>query len=165
MKTSKIDIPGVKINGAMSNGYYSVLTPEAIEFVASLHRSFNKKRKQLLQAREVRQKAIDAGELPDFLGSTKKIRDGNWQVASIPADLQDRRTEITGPVDRKMVINALNSGAKVFMADFEDANSTTWENCIEGQVNLKDAILREIDFTAPNGKLYALKKEIATLVV
>ncbi|WP_416866935.1 MAG: malate synthase A [Imperialibacter sp.] len=165
MKTSKIDIPGVKINGAVLKGYEAILTPEAIEFVVALHRSFNKKRKQLLQAREVRQKAIDAGELPDFLGSTKKIRDGNWQVASIPADLQDRRTEITGPVDRKMVINALNSGARVFMADFEDANSPTWENCIDGQVNLKDANLREIDFTAPNGKLYALKEEIATLVV
>ena len=95
MKTSKIDIPGVKINGAVSKGYEAILTPEAIEFVVALHRSFNKKRKQLLQAREVRQKAIAAGELPDFLGSTKKIRDGNWQVAPIPADLQDRRTEMS----------------------------------------------------------------------
>ncbi len=165
METSRIDIPGVKVNGTMLNGYDSILTPEAIEFVVLLHRKFNKRRIQLLKDREARQKAIDAGQLPDFLLDTKEIRDGNWQVAPIPADLQDRRTEITGPVDRKMVINALNSGAKVFMADFEDANSPTWENCIEGQVNLKDAILREIDFTAPNGKLYALKAEVATLVV
>ena len=149
----------------MLNGYDSILTPEAIEFVVSLHHKFNKRRIQLLKDREARQKAIDGGQLPDFLAETKATRDGNWQVAPIPADLQDRRTEITGPVDRKMVINALNSGAKVFMADFEDANSPTWENCIEGQVNLKDAILREIDFTAPNGKHYALKEEVATIVV
>jgi malate synthase len=146
-------------------GSETILTSEALHFVSQVVKEFSERRDTLLQKRVERQKELDAGKLPDFLASTESIRQGDWKVASIPKDLQDRRTEITGPVDRKMVINALNSGAKVFMADFEDASSPTWENMIEGQINLRDAIQRKIDFTAPNGKQYALKEKIATLMV
>jgi malate synthase len=141
-----------------------VLSPEALEFVAGLHRRFNPRREELLRAREERQERITAGELPDFLPETREIREGDWQVAPVPRDLQDRRVEITGPVDRKMVINALNSGARCFMADFEDANSPTWENCVEGQVNLIDAIDRSIELVTPE-KEYRLNKETAVLIV
>lgn len=148
-----------------TDAYQEVLTPEAIAFLAHLHKKFNSTRKSLLEKRKQRALAIAQGELPDFLEETQDIRNGNWQVASIPQDLQDRRVEITGSVDKKMVINALNSGAKVFMADFEDANSPTWDNCLQGQINLRDAILRKIDFVAENGKEYKLKEKVAVLKV
>ncbi|HHC07985.1 MAG TPA: malate synthase A, partial [Actinobacteria bacterium] len=130
-----------------------------------LHRTFEPLRRRLLAERVERQRRIDAGEDPDFLAETKTIRQADWRVAPPPADLRDRRTEITGPTDRKMIINALNSGAKVFMADFEDSNSPTWRNMVGGQVNLVDAVRRTIEFTSPDGKEYRLGEELATLVV
>ncbi len=133
--------------------------------MASLGAEFEARRQELLARRRVRQAEIDAGQLPDFLAETAEIRAQEWTVAPIPADLQDRRVEITGPVDRKMIINALNSGANVFMADFEDANSPTWQNNIDGQINLRDAINRTIDFTSPEGKAYKLNEKTATLLV
>ena len=143
-----------------------ILTPDALAFVAELHRRFNGRRLELLGARAERQKAFDAGVTPDFLNETKAIRDGDWRVAPVPADLLDRRVEITGPVDRKMIVNALNSGAKVFMADFEDASSPVFANMIEGQANLKDLWAGTIDFTDERtGKRYAVKKERAALMV
>jgi malate synthase len=161
-----LTVKGVEINAALNDAYREILTPEALEFVAALQRKFNATRKELLVKREVRQKEIDGGKLPDFLPETKEIREGDWKCAPQPADLQDRRVEITGPVDRKMVINALNSGAKMFMADFEDSNSPKWENNIEGQINLRDANLRTISYTNPaNGKEYKLNAEVATLLV
>jgi malate synthase len=141
-----------------------VLSPEALEFVAGLHRRFNPRREELLRAREERQERVTAGELPDFLPDTREIREGDWEVAPVPRDLQDRRVEITGPVDRKMVINALNSGARCFMADFEDANSPTWENCVEGQANLIDAIDGSIELITPE-KEYRLNDQTAVLIV
>lgn len=151
--------------GEIKPQYEQILTPEAIDFVLNLHQRFNWRREDLLRERQERQHRIDAGEMPTFLNATKHIRESDWQVNPIPADLQNRRVEITGPVDRRMIINALNSGAKVFMADFEDANSPTWDNCIEGQLNLRAAIRREIDFEAENGKKYVLKDEVAVLKV
>jgi malate synthase len=145
--------------------YQDILTPEASVFLEHLHQKFNNKRKELLQKRQEKAKAILSGKLPDFLPETASIRQSEWQVAPIPADLQDRRVEITGPVDKKMLINALNSGAKVFMADFEDANSPTWDNCLQGQINLRDAILKKIDFVGENGKEYKLKEKTAVLKV
>ncbi len=142
-----------------------VLTPEAREFLNSLARNFEKRRQELLARREVRQKQIDAGQLPDFLPETAQIRESEWTVAPIPKDLLDRRVEITGPVDRKMIINALNSGANVFMADFEDSNSPTWQNNLEGQANLRDAVNGTISFVSPEGKEYALNPKVATLLV
>src|SRR4029434_7437160 len=143
-----------------------ILSPEARAFVEKLAREFEPTRTRLLVKRVERQKEIDAGGLPEFLTATQSIReDKSWRVASIPADLQDRRTEITGPVDRKMVINALNSGAKVFMADFEDATSPTWKNLIEGQINLRDAVRRTVSFASPEGKQYKLNDKTATLMV
>ena len=142
-----------------------VLTKDALAFVARLQREFGGRRQELLKLRDERQTRIDAGELPNFLVTTSTVRDSDWQVAKAPKDLQDRRVEITGPTDRKMLINALNSGARVFMADFEDANSPTWSNLVEGQVNLTDAIERRIDFTSPEGKEYRLNEKIATLLV
>ena len=156
---------GVEIRGSISPEFAEILTPEAVAFVAKLSREFDATRVSLLKRREERQVAIQAGTKPDFLPETAHVREGDWTVAPIRDDLQDRRVEITGPVDRKMVINALNSGAKVFMADFEDANSPTWENAIEGQINLRDAINRTIDYTSPEGKDYALKDTIATLII
>jgi malate synthase len=148
-----------------TDAYQEVLTPEAIAFITHLHKKFDTTRKKLLEQRKQKALSIAQGNLPDFLNETQDIRNGNWQVAPIPSDLQDRRVEITGPVDKKMVINALNSGAKVFMADFEDANSPTWDNCLQGQINLRDAILRKIDFVAENGKEYQLKDKVAVLKV
>ncbi len=143
-----------------------ILTPEALAFVAELHRRFNPRRLELLEARATRQKAFDAGVTPDFLAETKAIRDGDWKVAAVPADLIDRRVEITGPVDRKMIVNALNSGAKVFMADFEDASSPVFANMIEGQANLKELWAGTIGFTDERtGKHYELKSERAALMV
>ncbi len=156
---------GVEIVGPVSPQVEEVLTPEALAFVAELHRAFNPRRQELLAARKERQAAIDAGMTPGFPTETADIREGEWQVAPAPADLNDRRVEITGPTERKMMINALNSGAKVFMADFEDALSPTWENVIAGQINCSDAIRRTIEFQNPDGRVYTLNEEIATLLV
>ena len=159
-------IEGVQIKGNYLPEFAEILSEEAVLFVRELHQHFNGKRKELLAKREVRQKEIDKGILPDFLPETAEIRDSAWTVAPLPADLQDRRVEITGPVERKMIINALNSGAKVFMADFEDSNSPTWENTIQGQINLKEAIEGTISFyNSANGKYYQLKEKTATLMV
>ena len=165
MSQLNFKLPGVEINGPIEPGFENILTPEALKFIASLHRMFNATRKQLLADRVLRQQAINNGEMPDFPLETAAVRSGDWMVAPVPDDLQDRRTEITGPVDRKMVINALNCGAKVFMADLEDASSPTWHNCVDGQINLYDAVRRQIDFTASNGKEYKLKDETAVLLV
>jgi malate synthase len=154
---------GMVITGPMTPGYEQILTPEAVAFVGKLNRAFNSRRLALLERRAERQRDFDAGKLPDFLPETAGVRDGDWRIAPIPDDLQDRRVEITGPVDRKMVINALNSGAKVFMADFEDANTPTWANLIEGQINLRDAIRRVISFASPDGKEYRLNEQVAVL--
>jgi malate synthase len=156
---------GIDVRGPMEPGFAEVLSPPALEFLAALHREFNDRRIDLLGKRGERQMTFDKGDLPDFLPETREVREGDWQVWTAPADLQDRRVEITGPTDRKMVINALNSGAKVFMADFEDANSPTWRNMIEGQINLTDAIERRIEFRNPDGRVYRLNEEVATLVV
>ena len=142
-----------------------ILTPAALQFLWELHRTFEPRRRELLERRIRRQEAIDAGQLPDFLPETESIRKGSWTVAPIPADLQDRRVEITGPVDRKMIINALNSGANVFMADFEDSNSPTWLNNLWGQVNVRDAIRGAISFVSPEGKSYQLGPKPAVLFI
>ncbi|GEM47057.1 malate synthase A [Deinococcus cellulosilyticus] len=142
----------------------SILTPEALEFIFHLERRFGSDRKELLAVRAVRQREIEGGKHPTFLSETRFIREKDWQIAPLPQDLLDRRVEITGPVDRKMIINALNSGAKVFMADFEDASSPTWENCIQGQINLRDAVRRTITFEG-GGKTYRLNETPATLKV
>lgn len=158
--------PGIEITGTITPAFAEILTPQAVEFVAKLHRTFEARRQELLQRRRERQEAFDAGQMPDFLAETADIRrDPTWTVAPAPADLQDRRVEITGPTERNMVVNALNSGAKVYMADFEDANAPTWENLIQGQINLRDANRRAIDFVSPEGKVYKLNETIATLMV
>ena len=142
---TKIVLPaGMEITGALKPEYGRVLTPEALAFAAKLLRQFGPRRLELLAARGERQKDFDAGKMPDFLPATKSVRDADWKVADQPRDILDRRVEITGPTDRKMVINALNSGASTFMADFEDANCPTWENMVEGQANLMDAVRRTI---------------------
>ncbi len=164
--TTSTNIQGLEITAPINSEYAQILTPGALEFVVKLQRTFNKRRLELLTLREERQKQIDLGKLPDFLPETKEIRESDWVAAPIPADLQDRRVEITGPVDRKMIINALNSGAKVFMADFEDSNSPTWTNNMEGHINLRDAIKRSISFVNPdNGKSYQLNEKTAVLLV
>ncbi len=152
---------GVELRGDPDSG---ILSGDALEFVADLQRAFGGRREELLEARAARQQRLLDGELPGFLGATREIRDGEWQVAEAPPDLLDRRVEITGPTDRKMVINALNSGARVFMADFEDANSPTWSNLVEGQQNLIDANERTISLEA-GGKSYRLNDDVATLLV
>src|SRR5438105_12008250 len=156
---------GIEIRGEIASGFDQILTPEALALVAKLQRELGSRRVECLRRREERQVRLDAGESLDFLSATKHIRDGDWTCASIPADLRDRRVEITGPTDRKMVINALNSGAKMFMADFEDANSPTWQNMIEGQISLRDAIRRTISFRSPEGKGYTLNEQTAVLLV
>ncbi|HZB35943.1 MAG TPA: malate synthase A [Gaiellaceae bacterium] len=153
-----------EVRGPIEGRAAEILTPEALAFVASLQREFRAERRRLLDARVARQAELDAGTLPDFLPETQGVRESEWQVAPAPADLQDRRVEITGPVDRKMVINALNSGARVFMADFEDANSPTWQNNVDGHVNLIDAVERKIELES-KGKRYELKDDPAVLVV
>jgi malate synthase len=156
----------IKINEALKSGFNEILTPEAIAFVAKLHRAFNGRRKDVLDARQERQCEIDNGKFPDFLAETVHVRESEWTVAPLPEDLLDRRVEITGPVDRKMVINALNSGAKMFMADFEDSNCPSWENNLSGQINLRDANRRTITFeNQAIGKKYALNYKVATLLV
>jgi malate synthase len=160
-------VPGVAVRGRMGPRYGEILGRDALAFLAELHRRFDGKRRELLAARAERQKRFDAGELPEFPPDTRHIRDDDsWRVASIPADLQDRRVEITGPVDRKMIINALNSGATHYMADFEDANSPTWANNLEGQINLKDLWTGKIAFTDPQTKKrYAIGPNPAVLIV
>ena len=161
----RLNLPdGMTISGPIQEGYAEILTPDALAFVAELHRTFEARRAELMRAREARQTRLDAGEKPDFLPETKEIREGDWQISPLPADLQDRRVEITGPVDRKMIINALNSGARVFMADFEDASSPTWANVVEGQLNLRDAVRRTITLEQ-NGKSYKLNDQTAVLLV
>jgi malate synthase len=142
-----------------------ILNPEATRFLTQLARRFESRRRELLERRQIRQREIDGGSLPGFLAETAPIREAEWKVAPIPKDLLDRRVEITGPVDRKMIINALNSGANVFMADFEDSNSPTWMNNLEGQANLRDAIDGTISFVSPEGKRYQLNERVATLLV
>ncbi|WP_420391818.1 malate synthase A [Acuticoccus sp.] len=156
---------GVEITGEMKPRYDKVLTDDALAFLAGLHRAFQQRRAELLAARRARQAEFDAGALPDFDPETASIREGDWTVAPIPADLQDRRVEITGPVDRKMIVNALNCGAKVFMADFEDASSPTWANLMDGQVNLMDRWAGAIDFTDERGRDYKLSDTPAVLLV
>jgi malate synthase len=153
------------VRGPKVAGLDAVLTPQAVDLLVDLHRRFDGTRQQLLAARRARQKRFDAGELPDFRADTRAIREGDWKVAAVPAALQDRRVEITGPVDRKMIINALNSEAKVFMADFEDSSSPTWANMIEGQANLRDAVAGDIAFSAENGKHYALREDASTVLI
>jgi malate synthase len=156
---------GIEIRGPITPAYAVILTPEAMQFVATLMRQFSGRREELLQRRVERQAEISAGHMPDFLPETAHIRAEDWTIAPVPADLQDRRVEITGPAERKMIINALNSGAKVFMADFEDSLSPSWQNIVEGQLNLRDAVNRTISFTSPEGKQYALQEQTATLLV
>ncbi|MDQ2943260.1 MAG: malate synthase A [Candidatus Dormibacteraeota bacterium] len=155
----------VALKGPSEGRAAEVLTPEALAFVGRLQREFGGRRLELLRLRDERQDRLDAGEMPQFLSDTGSVRESEWKVAKAPKDLEDRRVEITGPTDRKMLINALNSGARVFMADFEDANSPTWANLVEGQINLIDAIERRIDFTSPEGKEYRLNDKVATLLV
>ncbi len=158
--------PRVEITGERVERSAEVLTPLALQLLASLHRRFNPRRLELLQARTQRQRRLDAGELPGFLPETAAVRAADWRIAPVPADLVDRRVEITGPVERKMIINALNAPVKAFMADFEDSLAPTWENVIRGQVNLADAIRRTISYADPaTGKLYRLGERTATLIV
>ncbi len=147
------------------SGCDDILSAGALDFLAALAHRFEPRRRELLERRRLRQAELDAGRLPDFLPDTRSIREDAWTVAPIPPDLRDRRVEITGPVDRKMMINALNSGANVFMADFEDANAPTWENNVVGQRNLKDAVAGTISYASPEGKRYALAAKTATLFV
>lgn len=145
--------------------FEEIFSPDLVEFLVELHRNFNTKRLDLLEERKETQLDFDRKHLPKFLPQTEEIRNGNWRCAPLPKDLLDRRVEITGPVDRKMIINALNSGASTFMADFEDSNSPTWKNCMEGQINLSDAINRKIDFTNEQGKSYKLNEKTAVLLI
>lgn len=166
IKDTDILPEGISIQNELWNDYKEILTPEAMRFVIQLHRKFNARRKELLAKRIERQKEIDNGKLPNFLPETAQIRLMDWKADPVPQDIQDRRVEITGPVERKMIINALNSGAKVFMADFEDSNAPTWDNVMQGQINLRDALNRAISYTNPeNGKKYALNEETAVLFV
>ncbi|HET6555412.1 MAG TPA: malate synthase A [Dyella sp.] len=161
----RIAPPPAQVDAATRPEHAAILTPDALAFLAGLHRQFDDRRQALLAAREARQARIDAGELPDFRADTLAIREGQWIVAPIPAALRDRRVEITGPVERKMIINALNSGAKVFMADFEDSSAPTFTNQIDGQINLRDAVNGSIEYTSPEGKHYRVNDNPAVLVV
>ncbi|HLZ62856.1 MAG TPA: malate synthase A [Ktedonosporobacter sp.] len=163
--TGPLYADGIEVTGTITPKFAEILTPEAMSFVSTLSRAFEERRAFLLQRRAQRQLDLNAGKLPDFLPETAHIRSADWTISPVPADLQDRRVEITGPVDRKMVINALNSGAKVFMADFEDAHSPTWEATIQGQRNVRDAIKRTITYTSPEGKEYHLNEKTAVLLV
>jgi malate synthase len=150
LKTGRIEI-----QGPVTEAHSQILTPAALAFLAALARRFESRRRELLAARKARHEQICQGVLPDFLPETAEIREGEWTVGPIPDDLSDRRVEITGPVDRKMIINALNSDASVFMADSEDSNSPTWQNNVDGQVNLRDAVSGTIEFVSTEGKHYA----------
>ena len=158
-------MPALQLTKSLIGEQNEILSPEAQAFLLELHKKFNSRRLELLAARRVRNAELQAGKLPDFLESTREIRESKWRVAPIPPALQDRRVEITGPVDRKMIINALNCGASVFMADFEDANSPTWHNAVDGQINVRDAVRRTISFQNPDGKQYKLNEKIATLLI
>ncbi|MCW5571846.1 MAG: malate synthase A [Steroidobacteraceae bacterium] len=162
---TKADAGALEITARVSPAQGEILTPEALAFIAALSARFAPQVAAVLAAREARQRRLDAGELPDFLPETRAIREGDWRAAPIPADLLDRRVEITGPTERKMVINALNSGARVFMADCEDSLSPGWDNVVDGQINLRDAVRRTIEFTSPEGKHYRLNPQIAVLLV
>ena len=165
-QTTEISTPdGVEVVGAIQDGFDAILTKDALAFVAGLHREFNARRQELLGRRMVRQAEFDQGALPDFLSDTEEVRFGSWQVAPTPEDLQQRWAEITGPVDRKMMIGALNSGADAFMADFEDSLSPTWDNVVNGQINARDAVRREITFENPDGSVRTLNEQIATLLI
>jgi malate synthase len=157
--------PGIEITAQVTPEFAQILTPDAVAFVARLQRAFGARRTDLLARRVARQVQFDAGELPGFLAETKEIRDDDWTCDPVPAGIEDRRVEITGPVDRKMIINALNCGANVYMADFEDANTPLWTNNVQGQLNLRDAIRRRIDYVSPEGKAYRLNERTATLFV
>jgi len=156
---------GIEIRGPAVGVAAEILTPAALQFLAALARRFEDRRRDLLERRVARQREIQQGRSPEFLAETRSLREQDWKVAPIPNDLLDRRVEITGPVDRKMIINALNSGANVYMADFEDSNSPTWQNNIEGQFNLRDTVNGTITYTSPEGKSYRLKEKLATLLV
>jgi len=157
---------GVELHAPLTPDHARILTFEALEFVARLQRSFRSRRAELLLLRKERQEGFDAGERPDFLESTADVRGGDWRIATVPDDLRDRRVEITGPVERKMIVNALNSGACVFMADFEDSLAPTWDKVLGGQVHLASAVRRTLDFVDPDSeKRYTLHRNTATLVV
>ncbi|WP_298484736.1 malate synthase A [uncultured Maribacter sp.] len=165
-KNTSTMLAKMQFSSSVQNYYPEILTDDAILFLTALQERFNEKRVDLLEKRELQQSFFDKGNFPEFPVETMEIRESDWKASDIPADLQDRRVEITGPVDRKMVINALNSGAKTFMADLEDSNAPSWSNCIEGQQNLLDANRRTIDFFDPaKNKFYALNKEIAVLLI
>ena len=149
---SSIDIEGIEVAGSITADFSQILTPEALSFVGALAREFESRRKELLERRMAVQAEIDSGKMPDFLAETREIRESEWKIAPVPADLQDRRVEITGPVDRKMIINALNSGASTYMADFEDSHSPTWSATLHGQINLRDAVNGTIDFESAAGE-------------
>ena len=162
---TSIKLPhGMEINAPISADYAKILTHEALELVAKLSRKFEPRRQELLAARVIRAKELDDGALPDFLPETKSIRESNWTIAPIPKALECRRVEITGPVERKMVINALNSGADSYMTDFEDSNTPNWDNQITGQLNMIEAVRKTISLEQ-NGKTYKLNDKTATLVV
>src|SRR5437763_3180657 len=164
-RMDKASVEGVEVRVPVAEQDESLFTAEALGFLAALHRRFDGGRRDLLRQRARRQEALDRGGTLDFLPETRAVREGSWSIAPVPADLQDRRVEITGPTDRKMMINALNSGASVFMADFEDANTPAWRNVVEGQLNLIRAVRRTLEFRGPEGKEYRLNPETATLVV
>jgi malate synthase len=154
-----------EVTGPMEAGFEEILTPEALTFVADLARRFDGRVEALLERRKELQSRIDEGQMPDFVPETRQVREGDWMIAGIPEDLKDRRVEITGPTDRKMVINALNSGSSVFMADCEDSMTPTWHNVVQGQINLRDAVDGTISFTNPQGKEYKLGEKTAVLIV
>ncbi|HWX23292.1 MAG TPA: malate synthase A [Candidatus Binatia bacterium] len=164
MKT--LELPqGLEVLGPVNDEQAEILSPGALEFFAGLQREFNPRRLQLLRQRQGRQEAIDRGEMPHFLPETRSVREGSWRVLPVPEDLQNRRVEITGPVDRKMVINALNSGANCYLADFEDAHSPTWQATLDGQINVHDAARGTVEYVSPEGKSYRLNQQVATLLV
>jgi malate synthase len=166
MKRDPFTIPGIQVPPEQPNLYDRILTPQALGFVAHLHRKYEPRRRDLMKARAQRQERLDSGkETFHFLPETRSIRESSWTVAPVPSDLRDRRVEITGPVERKMVINALNSGASTFMADFEDSCTPTWDNMIRGQINLRQAVDRTLGFKSPEGKCYQLGEKLATLIV
>src|SRR6266581_749583 len=162
----KLELPkGVESLAPITESQAEILSPDALDFFAKLQREFNPRRLDRLRQRASRQQAIDRGEMPNFLSETKAVRDGQWRVLPVPSDLQNRRVEITGPVDRTMVINALNSGANCYMADLEDAHSPTWEGTLDGQLNLSDAVRGAVEYVSPEGKRYRLNERVATLLV
>src|SRR3989454_12653372 len=156
---------GLEVHAPLGPGFAEILTAEARRFLTTLARACERRRQELLARRVERQRRLDAGERPDFLPETRSVREAAWTVAPIPADLADRRVEITGPVDRKMIIKALNSCAQVYIADFEDSKAPTWRNNLEGQLNLRDAVRGTITFTSPEGKHYSPAPRTATLMV